>query len=364
MKKVANKLVLGLISVCSLFIGPCAVAAEYLFVANGNSLDLSIIRASDNTLLGKVPVTGTGQLDDLTVTPDGRILLVMVHLKIDPNVSWADGAEVIAFDTRSGKKIWTTRMEGKSDHITTSKDGSMLFVPVFDHQYMAILDTKTGARVDNLYGLWGMHTTRLSADGKTIYVGSFLTGLLHSYDIQSRKLLKTLPFSGGEFGAIGVRPFAVTKDDKTIYAQLSGFHGIAVMDVATQKLKYIRHGDLPKDFTYPTRFPYNIDHGLELSPDEKTVVAVSEGTQKAYIYSTDTMKLKGTVPLGRVSKWVVFSKDGQRVYVSNAGDNSVSVIGLESMKEIARVDTSGVRGARIKIVDLPEASIAALLGAT
>ncbi|RYE04023.1 MAG: hypothetical protein EOP61_02265 [Sphingomonadales bacterium] len=357
MKKLWGAFVLGLLALAS-----PAMAEDYLVVANGVSNDLSIIRTRDHVLLGKVPVTDVGKIDDVVATPDGGIFLANVQMDVDPEAQSATGGVVIAISTRTGEKLWTATMPGNPHHITLSADGSELFVPIYEQQYLLILDTKTGKETGKLYGRWGMHTTRLSNNGKLLYAGSILTGQVHAFDIAARKRIATYTFSGGEFGGIGVRPFTSNADESVIYAQLSGFHGIAVLDTARNEVtRFVRHGDLPADFKYPKPYPFNVDHGLELSPDGKWLVAVSEATEAAYIYSAPDLQLKKRIPLGRLSKWVVFSRDGAFVYASNAGDGDVSVISMKSFAEVARVKTGGIGGARMKVFDIPAENIPALL---
>jgi len=339
-------------------------AEPYLVVANGGTNDLSIIRTADNRLLGKVPISDVGKIDDVVATPDGEILMANVQIDADPAAQSATGGIVVAVSTRTGARLWTSTMPGNPHHITVSADGRELYVPIYEQQYLLILDTRTGKETGKLYGRWGMHTTRLSNDGKLLYAGSILTGQVHAFDISARKRIATYSFSGGEFGAIGVRPFTSTADEKTIYSQLSGFHGIAVLDTARNEVtRFVRHGDLPADFKYPKGYPFNVDHGLELSPDGKWLVAVSEATEAAYVYSVPALELKKKIPLGRLSKWVVFSHDGAFVYASNTGDSNVSVISMASLTEVARIPTGGQAGARMKVFDIPAENIPHLLEA-
>lgn len=71
---------------------------------------------------------------------------------------------------------------------------------------------------------------------------------------------------------------------------------------------------------------------LVLNKSEHTMVAVDPAT----------MKVMGSVPVGRGPHEVVASADGRTAYVANYGDqvanNSISVIDLAAMKETRRVD--------------------------
>jgi len=58
----------------------------------------------------------------------------------------------------------------------------------------------------------------------------------------------------------------------------------------------------------------------------------------------------GGVDVGRTPDWLTFTPDSRKVYVSNAGANSVSAIDMKSMKELAR----------IKVGEVPKRNITAV----
>jgi DNA-binding beta-propeller fold protein YncE len=343
------------ICVCAvLAFASVAQAGEYLVAANSLSRDLSIVRLSDYAVMAKVSVSNEGFVDDVVGTPDGQTLIANVEVEANRKDEFNDAGYIVAFETATGKKLWMTPMPGSPNHLTLTADGSQLFVPIYEQRYVLVLDVRTGSILGRAYGDVGMHVTKLSEDGRALYAGSTSTGAVYKFDVVSRELMTTYPFSLGEWGGIGVRPFAVTRDQKTIYAQLTGLHGFAVLDTPSGKIKLIRHPDLPRDFVYQTRDSYVVDHGLELSPDQKTLVMASESTQKAYIYSTDTLALRKTISVGHVAKWVVFSKSGTHAYISNTQDNSVSDISLQTLSEEKRFPTGGLGPVRIKIITIPD----------
>jgi YVTN family beta-propeller protein len=357
-----KSLVLSLACAVSLMVGAIpAAAGECLLVVNRGSGDISFLDVATNDLAGTLPISTDGRLDDVAASPDGEVIFVNAQLDRDDGPGLTPGGEILAISTRTGGVLWRQRVAGIPHHLTVSADGSELFVPLFDAQRIEVLDTRTGAPVGTMFSKWGMHTTRLSEDGSKLYAGSIFTGQIYVFDVSTRELVQSLSLSGGEFGGIGVRPFSVTADDSTIYSQLSGFHGLVVMDVANNRItEFLRHNDLPSDFKYP-EFPYNVDHGLELSPDGKMLVAVSESTRQAYIFSVDPLVLQKKIPVGRISKWVSFSSSGEYAYISNSGDNDVSVISMSALEEVARVPTGGVGGALMRVVRIPDGNMAQLM---
>jgi YVTN family beta-propeller protein len=57
----------------------------------------------------------------------------------------------------------------------------------------------------------------------------------------------------------------------------------------------------------------------------------------AAIYSLPGFLLKGTVPVGGSPNWVVCDPEGRFAYVSNPKDDSVSMIDIEEVREVARI---------------------------
>jgi YVTN family beta-propeller protein len=55
------------------------------------------------------------------------------------------------------------------------------------------------------------------------------------------------------------------------------------------------------------------------------------------IYSLPDFTLKGTVPVGGSPNWVVCDPEGKFAYVTNPKDDSVSVIDIAGVREVARI---------------------------
>jgi YVTN family beta-propeller protein len=139
----------------------------------------------------------------------------------------------------------------------------------------------------------------------------------------------------------GIRPmaFATNPDGSTkwIFVQLSAFNGFAVVDFDTHKeINRIKLPDLPPGkSTYP--MGGNESHGMAVTADGKTLVVNSRLNSSIYFYSIPELKLLGSTEVGKSPDWVTLTPDGGRAYVANAASNSVSVVDLKSMKEVALI---------------------------
>jgi YVTN family beta-propeller protein len=129
---------------------------------------------------------------------------------------------------------------------------------------------------------------------------------------------------------------------KSIFTQLTGFNGFAVVDFATHKeMRRIKLPDLPSGKA-PFMFGGNESHGMAVTADGKTLVVNSRLNSAVYTYSLPDLKLQGSVDVGRAPDWVTLTPDGKMAYVANAGSNSVSVIDIGSMKEVTRIPVGQV----------------------
>ena len=160
------------------------------------------------------------------------------------------------------------------------------------------------------------------------------------------------PVWGVRFEA-GVRPLAIEANPdgstKRIFAELSEFHGFAIVDFATRKeVERIRLPDLPfgsekghGDETTPC-------HGIAVAPDGKSLWINSTVDNAVFAYSLPDLRRLGYVslpvreksgqpPIGARPNWISFTPDSDRLFVSNSALDSVSVIDATTMKQIAVV---------------------------
>ncbi len=78
-------------------------------------------------------------------------------------------------------------------------------------------------------------------------------------------------------------------------------------------------------------------HNVQLSPDSKTVWAVSGHKSLAVAIDTATYKLKGTVPTGKMPAHIIITPNGKSIYVTNGEDNTVTVIDAATMKTVTTI---------------------------
>ncbi len=63
---------------------------------------------------------------------------------------------------------------------------------------------------------------------------------------------------------------------------------------------------------------------------------------RVYMYSLPDLKLLGESKVGHHPDWLTFTPDSKRVYVANAGSNSVSVVDVAGRKELTQIPVGQV----------------------
>jgi YVTN family beta-propeller protein len=150
---------------------------------------------------------------------------------------------------------------------------------------------------------------------------------------------------------------------KRMFVQLSDVNGFAVVDFA-------KHAEVAR-ILFPTdqaRFgkaeqrERTPSHGIRVSPDGRALWVNSTLSNSTYKYSLPELKLVGVCELplvhpsngpatGAVPDWIAITPDSSRVYVSNSGARSVTVIDAATMKPIVNVPVGEVPK-RLNTLDL------------
>src|SRR5947207_1820850 len=182
-----------------------------------------------------------------------------------------------------------------------------------------LIDPATDTVVGEIRGIEVNHGAAAAPDGSRFY---FSDEAEHTLDVVSGKTLavtKRIALSG--------RPnnIAISRDGRHVYVSIvSGTGAVDVIDSSSlERIKSIpTHGGV---------------HNTYVTPDGKTLWVNSKMNSHVYGYSLPDLTLLGGVHVGNHPDWLTFTPDSKRVYVANAGSNSVSVVDIATMKEVTRI---------------------------
>jgi len=252
------------------------------------------------------------------------------------------------FDQKTGALIKKVALSAHPNNIAVTKDGGRIVVGIArEPGALDIIDAATLIRTNSVPVQGRLHNVYVTPDNKYVITGSTRSKILTVIDLATEKPVWALLLDRG------IRPMTIESNPdgstRRIFVQLSQFNGFAVVDFAQQKeVQRIALPDLVVDIEKEQQRDSAPSHGMGVSPDNKTLWVTSIPNNAVFAYSLADLSLIGTVPLpvleladkrriGAVPNWVTFTPDGKRLYVSNAAQNSISVIDTQAAKLIGTV---------------------------
>jgi YVTN family beta-propeller protein len=148
-------------------------------------------------------------------------------------------------------------------------------------------------------------------------------------------------------GSISAPDIPITHRDR-VYAAEQFSNTVSVTDAADNTLLgVIRLGDpAPGNFS-PLYRGQVLVHGMGFSPDHRTLVVVSIGSNSVTFIDTGTNAVKHTTYVGRSPHEAFFTPDGEEVWVTVRGENYISVLDPKTYAEKSRIVVPGGPGMQI-----------------
>src|SRR5262249_4970776 len=138
-------------------------------------------------------------------------------------------------------------------------------------------------------------------------------------------------------GPAAARDIPISSRDRG-YASEQFPNTVSVIDPAANKtLGVIRLGDpQPANLSALYRGQLLV-HGLGFSPDHRTLVVVSIGSNSVTFIDTATNAIKHTTYVGRSPHEAFFTPDGKQVWVTVRGEDYVAVLDAKTFAEKTRI---------------------------
>ena len=302
-----------------------ADAAKVRIVQTNSAGDsVMLIDPASNTVVGEVKDIEANH--GVAAAPDGTRLYVTNEAESTLDVVDAKRLAVIGH----------VPLSGHPNNVSISKDGRRVYIAIAEAPgAVDVVDTASMIRAKSIPIDGAGHNTFVTPDGKFVIAGSVAGRSLTVIDQATEAPAWSMKFD------TGVRPIAFEKraDGSTsrMFVQLSDVHGFAVVDFDSHKeTSRVTLPDVP-GATKGLNIQGSPSHGIGIAPDGKTLWVNSKWYHYVAAYSLPDLTLLGVVPVGHYPDWLTFSPDSGRVFVACAGSNWVSVIDVNSRKEVAKV---------------------------
>ncbi|MGH7748259.1 MAG: YncE family protein, partial [Candidatus Dormibacteria bacterium] len=186
---------------------------EFVYVQSTGTKDIYVIDADTFAVTGHILIGD--YTDDVIGSPDGRLAFANAQISagnpLNPRLS--EAGKIDGIDTATGRIVWSTFVDGVPNHLAVDPAGKRVFVPLFDRDWLLVLDAHTGQILNRWYSVMGNHGLESSRDGSRLYVGNMIDDAIWVYDTATGKVVDVM--RAGE----AVRPLHLDPDETHIVYQ-------------------------------------------------------------------------------------------------------------------------------------------------
>jgi len=334
-----------------------------IYVVCQDSDEVRVVDAQSNKVVGSVPV---GRLPrGIAQSVDGRQLFV--------TNAWSDTVSVI--DVATLKVIRTLPTGYEPTGIVLDRSGTALYVANRLSGDISVIDVATGQEIKRLLAGRGASYLAPSPDGKWIYcthiypnAGAFRSQPNSEITIidAERQIVverKTLPNVAGVFhvalstdGKLGV---AAQLRPKNLIPLAHVEHGWAFGDSLTLFGEDVG-GTVQIPIDELERY-YALPWGVAIAPDKSKIFVTTAGSQSVTVIgvprllktvrarrrvlvndlSASADYVVARIPVGHNPRGVLLSRDGRQLYVANRLDDNIAVIDTATNKVSSTIDLDG-----------------------
>ena len=157
-----------------------------------------------------------------------------------------------------------------------------------------------------------------SRDGKRLYVAASDANRITVVDTATRKVIRTID-SGPD-----PETFALSPDERHIYVANENDNELSMITVAGGARREIAVGGEPE--------------GTAVSSDGRTVVQASESGSMAHVIDVATATVRANLIVDTRPRYIAFTPDGSRFWVSSELRGTVSVFDAVTLKPAGKID--------------------------
>ena len=289
-----------------------------LFVVNGTSNNVSVIRLSDNTVRDTISLNGAKFPHHIYLNPAKTKLAIGItstdlssgHGGHEGHGSTSAGYKVLIIDAVTGiidKEILVSKMPHNAIY---NKTGSELWIGQSDEVQSQILVYKTADwTIQNKLNVGkGLSEITFTSEGTKAYACNTNDGTITIIDANSKNIDTTLAVGNGPVGAWSA-------SNGRMYVDNEVSQTISEVSVTEMKIMNTIHlGFKPGYAAYHTM------------KEELWISDATNGKVAYYKLIDGVWTLQGKISTGTDAHAILFNKEGSKAYVTNQGDGTVSII--------------------------------------
>ena len=331
-----RKLVLGALCAVALTGNAQAATRSLLYVANSQGDDISIIDLATQKVIKTLKVGPI--VHGVCAQADGRRAFATIESE--------NSLKVI--DTKTNTVTDSIALGGRPNECAATNDGRYVVVPLLAPANLSVVVDVAEKKIVKSFKTVHPHNCFTPEGGSNtiVYCEERDAYRIHRIDLAKMEITNEVKVAGDP------RPFAITKDEKTLYTALSGLHGVAVIDIPHETMSQIALPPMPW-MACKVEPPNTPVHGVGLTPDGKKLWITSVSDAGIYVYDIASKKLGKKITVGACPNWISFSADGKYAGVSNADTDDASILDVKAEKEIARVKV-GTAPKRVLVIEVPQ----------
>ena len=331
-----RKLVLGALCAVAMTGNAQAATRSLLYVANSQGDDISIIDLATQKVIKTLKVGPI--VHGVCAQSDGRRAFATIESE--------NSLKVI--DTKTNTVTDSIALGGRPNECAATNDGRYVVVPLLAPANLSVVVDVAEKKIVKSFKTVHPHNCFTPEGGSNtiVYCEERDAYRIHRIDLAKMEITNEVKVAGDP------RPFAITKDEKTLYTALSGLHGVAVIDIPHETMSQIALPPLPW-MACKVEPPNTPVHGVGLTPDGKKLWITSVSDAGIYVYDIASKKLGKKITVGACPNWISFSADGKYAGVSNADTDDASILDVKAEKEIARVKV-GTAPKRVLVIEVPQ----------
>lgn len=310
-----------------LLAAPAAAQTGTLLIGNKGEDTLSLVDLFTGREVRRVP---TGRMPhEVALSPDGKRAAVVAY----------GGRTIDVFAVASGERVYQFLLGPDArPHGLVWVSDERLLATAEGRDALVVIDPRaaTDGVVEVATGAEGSHMVVASPDGVRAYVANMGSGTVGVFDLARRTRLRDIPAGRQPEG------LAVSPDGRRLWVADRAGDRLRVFDTAT----FAEVASLPTGKT-PIR--------VAISPDGRHAVTSDYGAASLSLFDARTLRRLRTVPVGRPGSQqvtILFSGDGQRLYVAETGTDTVAELAFPSGRVLRRLP-AGKQGDGLALSPVP-----------